>query len=98
MQSTTKKTDTSGPQKGVGYIDLPADIKTEKAVINVKNKDNRCFEYAILSALHHSEIKDNHERPSKYKAYLNKLNFTGIEFPVSLKDIDKFEKKILKLK
>ena len=45
-----------------------------------------------MSALHHDEIKDNPDRPSKYKANLGKLNFTGIEFPVSLKDIDKFEK------
>ena len=45
-----------------------------------------------MSAQHHSEIKVDHERPSKYKAHLGKLNFTGIEFPVSLKDIDKFEK------
>ena len=27
------------------------------------------------------------------KKYLGKLNFTAIDFPVSLKDIDKFEKK-----
>ena len=45
-----------------------------------------------MSALHHNEINDSHQRPSKYKKYLGKLNFTGIEFPVSLKDIDKFEK------
>ena len=47
----------------------------------------------MLSALHQGEIKADHERPSKYRAHLGKLNFTGIEFPVSLKDIDKFEKK-----
>ena len=45
-----------------------------------------------MSAQHHSEIKVDHERPSKYKAHLGKLNFPGIEFPVSLQDIDKFEK------
>ena len=45
-----------------------------------------------MSALHHSEIKKTYERRSKYKAHLGKLNFTGIEFPVSLKDIGKFEK------
>ena len=84
MQSATKKAITSGPQKGTGYIGLPTAIKTKRAFINVKNKDNRCFEYAMLSALHYGEIKADHERPSKYKAYLNKLNFTGIEFPVSL--------------
>ena len=86
------KVDRFNPLKGEGCIDLPTAIKTKRAVINVKNKDNRCFEYAILSALHHDEIKENPERPSKYKAHLGKLNFTGIAFPVSLKDIDKFEK------
>ena len=86
------KVDRFNPLKGAGYSDSPAAIKTKKAVINVKNKDNRYFEYAILSALHHNEIKEKHERPSKYKAHLGKLYFTGIEFPVSLKDIDKFEK------
>ena len=45
-----------------------------------------------MSAQHHNEIKANPERPSKYKEHLDKLNFTGIDFPVSLKDIDKFEK------
>ena len=63
MQSATEKTTPSEPQRGAGYIDLPANIRNKRAVINVKNKDNRCFEYAILSALHHSEIKVDHERP-----------------------------------
>ena len=89
--SITKK-NTLTPQKGGDYIDLPTTIQTKKAVINIKNKDNRSFEYAILSTQHNNEIKANHVRPSKYKAHLGKLNFTGIEFPVSLKDIDKFEK------
>ena len=47
MQSATEKTTPSEPQRGAGYIDLPANIKNKRAVINVKNKDNRCFEYAI---------------------------------------------------
>ena len=91
MQSTIETT-TLSPQKGAGYIDLPTEIKSKGAIINVQNKDNRCFEYAILSSQHNKEIKTNPERPSKYKEHLDKLNFTGIEFPVSLKDIDKFEK------
>ena len=77
---------------GGSYNDLPKEIKTKKAVMNVQNKDNRCFEYAILSAQDHDKIKEKYERPSKYKAHLGKLSFTGIEFPVSLKDIGKFEK------
>ena len=93
MQSTTKNTATPKQQKGMGYFDLPQPIKAKRAVINVQNKDNRCFEYAILSDLHHNEIKDSHQRPSKYTKYAGELDFTGIEFPVSPKDIGKFEKK-----
>ena len=92
MQSATEKITPSEPQRGAGYIDLLANIKNKRAVINVKNKDNRCFEYAILSALHHNEIKDNPKRPSKYKGHLDKLNFTGIDLPVSPNDFCKFEK------
>ena len=58
----------------------------------MQNKDNRCFEYAILSTQHHNEIKANPERQSKYKTHLGKFNLTGIDFPISLRDIDKFEK------
>ena len=58
----------------------------------MQNKDKQCFEYAILSAMYNNEIKSDHEEPSKYKKYLGCLNFTGIEYPVSLNDIDKFEK------
>ena len=73
MQSATEKATTSEQQKGSGYIYLTQPIQTKKAIINVKNKDNRCFEYAILSALHHSELKVDHERPSKYKAHIGNL-------------------------
>ncbi|CAG2253665.1 unnamed protein product [Mytilus edulis] len=44
------------PLGGSQYIDLPAWIKAKKAVINVKNKDEECFKWAILSALHHDEV------------------------------------------
>ena len=78
---------------GSSYIDLPKEIKSKGAIINVQNKDDRCFEYAILSAQHHNKVDQKHtNRPLKYKEHLGKLNFTGIDFPVSLKDIDKFEK------
>ena len=92
IENLLLKVDKYNPLRGEGYIDLPAATKSKKAITNVQNKDNICFEYAILSAQHHSEIKEKYERPSKYKAHLGKLNFTGIEFPVSLKDIEKFER------
>ena len=76
---------------GSSYIDLPSEIKNEKACANVQNKnDNECFKYSILAALHYSEIKKDNYRPSKYTKWLNDLNFDGIDFPVKLKEIDKF--------
>ena len=51
--------DKNIPLNGSSYIDLPKEIKTKKAVINVKNKDDRCFEYAILSAQHNKEVDQN---------------------------------------
>ena len=72
--------DKNIPLNGSSYIDLPKEIKTKKAVINVKNKDDRCFEYAILSAQHNKEIKEKHERPSKYKEHLNNLILLVLNF------------------
>ena len=77
---------------GSSYIDLPSEIKNKKACVNVQNNNQECFKYSILAALHYDEIKDDHPaRPSKYTKWLNDLNFNGIDFPVDLKDIDKFE-------
>ena len=67
--------------KGASYIDLPAWLKAKQVCINVQNTDNRCFEYAVLSALHSAEIKEP-KRVSSYKKWVNTLNFEGIEFPV----------------
>ena len=86
------KIDKNIQLNGSSYFDLPNKLSQKGAIINVQNKDDRCFEYAILSAQHHDEIKVNLERPSKYKEHLDKLNFTGIDFQISLKDIDKFER------
>jgi len=46
--------------------------------------------WSILAALY--EIKENPHRVSKYTQYENELKFEGIEFPVKLGDIPKFER------
>lgn len=76
------------PLKGSSYIRLPKTLADKKGVINVKNDDNMCFKWAVLSALHpmiHAERKANYIR------YEKELDFTGIEFPVQVKHISKFE-------
>ena len=78
--------------RGSSYNELPEWIKSKKAVINPQNKDEECFKWAAIAALHHEEIKNKFERISLLKPYENRYNWKGLEFPVSIKKIDKFEK------
>ena len=78
--------------RGSSYIDLPEWLKSKKAMINPQNKNEECFKWAVIAALHHEEIKNNPERISFVRPYENQHNWKGLEFPVSIKKIDKFEK------
>ncbi|EZA48753.1 hypothetical protein X777_13146 [Ooceraea biroi] len=71
------------------HIKLPEKIKLKKAVVNVQSMDNACFAWAVVAALHPAE--EHVDRPSSYPHYTTVLNLKGIEFPVSLKQIQKFE-------
>jgi hypothetical protein len=73
------------PVKGSSYIPLPSKLKTKKAIINIKNSDNKCFMWSILAALHPAS-RDS-ERLNHYQQYKDKLDFTGIEFPVTVDKI-----------
>lgn len=77
------------PLRGSSYIPLPIKLASKKAIINVKNKDNKCFVWSILAALY--PAKRDAERTSKYKKYFGILNIDGIEFPVKMGDISRFE-------
>lgn len=80
------------PFNGSSYMKLPKFIDSKNAVINIKNDDNKCFLWAILAALHHKEIKTNLQRVTKYKKYEAEVNMKGIQYPVSIQQIDLFEK------
>ena len=83
--------------RGSSYIGLPEWTQNKKAVINPQNKDEECFKWAVIEALHHEEIKHNPERISLLRPYENQHNWKGLEFPVSIKKIDKFEKSSLRI-
>ena len=78
--------------RGSSYIKLPRWIKSKKTVINPQNKDEDCFKWAIIEPLHHEEIKQNPDKISLRRRYEKQYNWKGLEFPVSIKIIDKFEK------
>ncbi|CAH3140314.1 unnamed protein product [Porites evermanni] len=78
------------PTNGSSYIPLPDWISNKKAIVNIQNKDEKCFLWCILRYLHPRE--DNDYRLTDSKKYENSLNTNGITFPMKLKDISKFEK------
>ena len=79
------------PLKGNSYIPLPPKLAQKKAIINMKNEDDKCFTWSVLRALNPRE-----EHAERIDKDLNKkedsLNMTGIVYPVQLNAIDKFER------
>lgn len=76
---------------GSSHLPTPKYILDKHAIVNVENwTDNRCFMWCILAALY--PAKTNACRVSKYKKHINELNFDNITFPVTLDQIEKFEK------
>ena len=94
VENLTLKTNIWDPIKASSYIDLPKELKNKKAIINMKNEDNKCFLWCVLRALN---PKDSHpERIDKdLKSKEDTLNMKGIDYPVNSKGIKRFEKQNL---
>ena len=75
---------------GSSYIDLPNELKnSKKGLINIKNnKDNECFRWCHVRHLNPQE-KDSQRITKADKKYVEKLDYTGIEFPVNVKQYKK---------
>ena len=91
VENLTLHTVIWDPLKGSSYIDLPKELKNKKAIINMKNEDNKCFLWSVLRALNptnnHPERIDNN-----LKSKEDTLNMEGITYPVDFKGIKRFEK------
>ena len=93
VENLTLHTDIWDPIKASSYIDLPAELKNKKALINMKNEDNKCFLWCVLRALNPSKDKHPSRIDKDLKSKENTLNMEGIEYPVNIKeDIKRFEK------
>ena len=91
-ESLTVHVDIWDPIKASSYIDLPDELKNKKSIINMQNKDNnKCFLWCVLRALN-PKNKDAGRIDGDLKSKENTLNMEGIAYPVSLKDINRFEK------
>ena len=77
--------------RGSSYLPLLNWLARKKAIINPKNEDQECFKWAVIVASRWEEINNNPERISKLKRFEKGFDWSGIGFPVSVKDISKFE-------
>ena len=68
--------------EGRGYQILPYFLKSKHAIVNVKNRENRCIAYAVLSKLHPQ--KKNAERAWYYRPYLSDHGLDQISYPVTI--------------
>ena len=75
------------PLRGGSYIDLPAAVKSKKAV--VKNRDDNCLWWALRSAMF--QVDKDPQRPAKYPRE-DGLDFTGIDAPTPISQIPKVER------
>jgi len=89
IQNLTVNVNKYNPLHAGCYIKLPREIKMKRAIINVQSTDNACFAWAVVAALYPANAHT--ERLTSYPHYTTVLNLQGIEFPVTLKQIKKFE-------
>ena len=79
------------PMRGGSYMPLPAKLKNKKAIINVQNRDNQCSRWALRAALFPAPRGAKVTRTSSYPTE-DGLNFTGIDFPTPVSQIDRLER------
>ena len=78
------------PLYGSSYIPLDPYLANKKAIINMKNEDDKCFMWCVLRALYPKD--KNAERIDKdLKSKQDIINMNGIHYPVSLNGIKRFE-------
>ena len=79
------------PLRGSSYIELPSEINRSKGLINIKNEDNECFRWCHIRHLN-PQIKNPQRITKTDKNFIKQLDYSNIEFPVTVKQINKIEK------
>ena len=78
------------PMNGSSYIKLPSELH-KKGLINIKNEDNECFRWCHIRHLNPQEKNPQRIKKSD-KEYVDKLDYSGVKFPVTIKQFNKIEK------
>ena len=79
------------PLKGSSYIKLPTELRNSaKGLINLKNNDNECFRWCHIRHLNPQD-KYPHRIKKSDKEYIDRLDYSDIEFQVTTKQYNKIE-------
>ena len=79
------------PLRGSSYIPLPKELQNpKKGLINLQNEDDECFRWCHVR---HLNPQDRNPQRIKLtdKEFAKNLNYSGITFPVTIKQIDRIE-------
>ena len=78
------------PLRGSSYEELPKELKNSKmGLLNIQNKDDKCFMWCHLAYLYPAE--KNGCRVTNYRPHIDKVDYSGIKFPVTINQIPKIE-------
>ena len=75
--------------RGSPYLPLPDWLARKKVIVNPHNDDEECLKWSVITA-ENVEMKDP-QRVSNFRKFEDNYDWSGLEFPVSIKDIGKFE-------
>ena len=78
------------PLNGASYTPIPDFIKNTNSIINIKNKDEKCFLWCCIASRHLPER--DCERVKQYEQYKNQFIYDEIDMPMKIIKIMKFEK------
>ena len=79
------------PLKGRSYLPLPEKLRnSRKGLINIKNDDNECFRWCHVRHLNPVK-KDPQTITQKDRGIAKTLDYTGVTFPVTIRDMGKIE-------
>ena len=80
------------PLKGRSYFPLPEELRnSRKGLINIKNDDNERFRWCHVR--HLNPVKKDPQRiTQKDRAVAKTLDYTGVTFPVTIREMGKIEK------
>ena len=80
------------PLRGNSYIPLPKELRnSKKGLINLKNEDNKCLLWCHVRHLNPQKVHPERVKLSD-KNFASTLDYSGISFPVQIKDVGKIEK------